>query len=67
MAGSADSARELYLARGADRFEAPLADEVEEVRWIPVAELPALIAIGEIVGAATIIRARHALLIAGES
>src|SRR5207248_11190883 len=39
MAGSADSAHELYLARGADRVGAPLADEAEEVRWIPLAEL----------------------------
>ena len=36
MTGSADSAHELYLARGADRVGAPLADEAEEVRWIPL-------------------------------
>ena len=65
MAGSADSAHELYLARGADRVGAPLADEAEEVRWIPLAELPGLIATGQIVGAATIIGAQHALLAAG--
>jgi 8-oxo-dGTP pyrophosphatase MutT (NUDIX family) len=34
MAGSADSAHELYLARGADRVGTPMADEDEEVRWI---------------------------------
>ena len=62
MAGSADSAHELYLARGADRVGAPLADEAEEVRWIPIAELPGLIATGQILGAATIIGAQHALL-----
>ena len=32
MAGSADSAHELYLARGADRVGTPLTDEAEEVR-----------------------------------
>jgi len=52
----------LYLARGADRVGAPLADEAEEVRWIPLAELPALIATGQILGAATIIGVQHALL-----
>ena len=62
MTGSADSAHELYLARGADRVGAPLADEAEEVRWIPLAELPGLIATGQILGAATIIGAQHALL-----
>jgi 8-oxo-dGTP pyrophosphatase MutT (NUDIX family) len=34
MAGSADSAHELYLARSADRVGAPMPDEAEEVRWI---------------------------------
>jgi hypothetical protein len=62
MAGSADSAHELYLARGADRVGVPLADEAEEVRWIPLADLPGLIATGQILGAATIIGAQHALL-----
>jgi 8-oxo-dGTP pyrophosphatase MutT (NUDIX family) len=62
MTGSADSAHELYLAHGADWVGAPLADEAEEVRWIPLAELPGLIATGEIVGAATIIGAQRALL-----
>ena len=62
MTGSADSAHELYLARGADRVGAPLADEAEEVRWIPLADLPGLIATGQILGAATIIGAQHALL-----
>ena len=64
MTGSADSAHELYLARGADRVGAPLADEAEEVRWIPLADLPGLIATGQILGAATIIGAQHALLAA---
>jgi 8-oxo-dGTP pyrophosphatase MutT (NUDIX family) len=66
MTGSADSAHELYLARGAERVGTPLADEAEEVRWIPLADLPGLIATGEIVGAATIIGAQHALLTAAQ-
>jgi 8-oxo-dGTP pyrophosphatase MutT (NUDIX family) len=66
MTGSADSAHELYLARGAERIGAPLADEAEEVRWIPLADLPGLIATGEIVGAATIIGAQYALLTAAQ-
>ncbi len=62
MTGTADSPHELYLARGADRVGVPEADETEAVRWMPLAELPGLIARGEIVGAATIIGAQHALL-----
>lgn len=64
MTGTADSAHELYLARGADRVGVPAADETEAVRWTPLAELPGLIAKGEIIGAATIIGAQHALLTA---
>ena len=63
MAGSADSAHELYLARAADRVGMPKDDKV---RWNPLAERPGLIAKGEIVGAATIISAQHALLTAGQ-
>ena len=66
MAGSADSAHELFLARGADRVGAPLADEAEQVRWMPLGELPGLIATGQITGAATIIGAQHALLTADQ-
>ncbi len=66
MAGTADSAHELYLARGADQVGAPDANETEAVRWIPLAEIPAKIADGTIIGAATIIGAQHALLTAGQ-
>jgi 8-oxo-dGTP pyrophosphatase MutT (NUDIX family) len=65
MAGSADSAHELYLAgsrpgRDADggRGRGGAVD--------PLAELPGLIASGQILGAATIIGAQHALLTAGQ-
>ncbi len=66
MTGTADSAHELYLARGADQVSAPEADETAAVRWTPLAEIPALIADGAIVGAATIIGAQHALLTAAQ-
>ena len=55
-----------YIDPGEDG-SAAAAREVEEVRWIPLADLPGLIATGEIVGAATIIGAQHALLTAGPS
>jgi 8-oxo-dGTP pyrophosphatase MutT (NUDIX family) len=64
MTGTADSAHELYLARGAELVGAPEADETAAVRWMPLAEMPALIAGGAVVGAATIIGAQHALLAA---
>ena len=66
MTRTADSAHELYLARGADHVSAPEADETAAVRWTPLAEIPALIADGTVVGAATIIGAQHALLTAAQ-
>ena len=64
MAGTADSPFELYLARGADPAGAPDANETEEVRWVLLAEIPELIAKGQIAGAATIIGVQHVLLTA---
>ncbi|MGD0240041.1 MAG: NUDIX hydrolase [Streptosporangiaceae bacterium] len=66
MAGTADTAYELYLARGADLTGNPDPNETEAVRWIPLAELPGLITKGEISGAATIIGVQHVLLTAGQ-
>jgi 8-oxo-dGTP pyrophosphatase MutT (NUDIX family) len=65
IAGTADTAYELYLARGADHVGTPDPNETEAIRWIPLTELPGLITKGEISGAATIIGVQHALLTAG--
>jgi 8-oxo-dGTP pyrophosphatase MutT (NUDIX family) len=62
MAGTADAAFELYLARGADLAGVPDPNETEAVRWVPLAEIAGLIAKGQIIGAATIIGVQHALL-----
>ncbi|MBV9208560.1 MAG: NUDIX hydrolase [Actinobacteria bacterium] len=62
ISGTADTAYELYLARGADRVGRTDPNETEAVRWIPLPELPGLIAKGEISGAATIIGVQHVLL-----
>ncbi|MGH3199918.1 MAG: hypothetical protein ACRDNT_29275 [Streptosporangiaceae bacterium] len=66
-AGTTDGAHELYLARGADRVGTPDPNETEAVRWIPLGEIPRLIADGAITGATTIIGAQHVLLTAGPS
>jgi 8-oxo-dGTP pyrophosphatase MutT (NUDIX family) len=62
--GNADFPQDLYLARGAEKVGEPEVDEAELVRWIPLAETTAMIAGGEIVGAATVIGVQHALLLA---
>ena len=66
LAGTADSPHELYLARGADQIGTPDPNETEFVRWVPLPEIPDLIATGEIVGAATIIGVQHVLLTAAK-
>jgi len=66
LAGTADSPHEMYLARGADQVGVPDPNETEAVRWVPLAEIPGLIAAGEILGAATIIGVQHVLLTAGK-
>ena len=64
MPGTADSPYEIYLARGADLAGVPDANETDAVRWVPLAEIPGLIASGDISGAATIIGIQHVLLAA---
>jgi 8-oxo-dGTP pyrophosphatase MutT (NUDIX family) len=66
MIGTADSGHELYLAHGADQVGTPDANETEAIQWVPLAQVQDLIKAGEIVGAATIIGAQHALLSAAQ-
>jgi 8-oxo-dGTP pyrophosphatase MutT (NUDIX family) len=60
MIGSADAPQDIYVAHGADHVGEPEVDEAETVRWVPIAEAQAMIARGEILGAATIIGVMHA-------
>jgi 8-oxo-dGTP pyrophosphatase MutT (NUDIX family) len=62
LIGNADYPQDLFVAHGADRVAEPETDETSEVRWVPVAELPALIEDGDILGAITVIAAQHVLL-----
>jgi len=59
--GSADCPQDLYIAYGADRVGDPDTNESEAVRWIPLADIPAMISRGDIVGAGSIIGVQHAL------
>ena len=61
MIGSADAPQDIYLAHGADRVGEPEIDEAETVRWVPIEEAQAMIARGEILGAATVIGVMHAV------
>jgi len=61
IVGSADCPQEVYVAHGAEQVGAPDGNETEAVAWLPIAEVPAMIADGSIVGAGTIIGVHHAL------
>jgi len=61
IVGSADCPQDVYLGYGASLVGTPDANETEQTRWVPLAEIPAMIASGDIVGAATIIGVQYAL------
>jgi 8-oxo-dGTP pyrophosphatase MutT (NUDIX family) len=62
LIGNADYPQDLFFAQGADLVGEPEADEAAEVTWMPVADLPGLLASGEIPGSMTIIGVQHVLL-----
>ena len=62
MIGNADFAQDLYLARGADLVREPESDEAAEVAWVQLDDAAAMIAGGQIVGAATVIAVQQALM-----
>jgi len=62
LIGNADYPQDLFLAVGAELTGEPEADETAEVRWVPLLDVQAMIASGEIAGAMTVIGVQHALL-----
>jgi 8-oxo-dGTP pyrophosphatase MutT (NUDIX family) len=60
MVGSADAPQDIYVSYGAELVGEPEVDEAEFVRWVPITEAQAMIARGEILGAATVIAVMHA-------
>jgi 8-oxo-dGDP phosphatase len=62
MVGSADAENLVFVARGAEYVGDPQdINEAERVSWIPLAEVPELIARGEIVGAASQVGLLHVI------
>jgi 8-oxo-dGTP pyrophosphatase MutT (NUDIX family) len=55
MVGTADAANHLFLGREAKYMGEPDVNEPGEVAWIPLADVPAMIADGSVVGAASVI------------
>lgn len=62
LIGSADCPQELYVAHGASLVGDPDVNEAEAVRWVALADIPAMVAGGQVVGAASVIGVQYALL-----
>jgi 8-oxo-dGTP pyrophosphatase MutT (NUDIX family) len=61
IVGSADCPQDVYIGHGAELTGTPDINEAERVRWVPLAEIPSMIAHGDIVGSATIIGLQYVL------
>jgi len=62
MVGMVDSEHHVFLARGADRIGEPTElTEAQRLQWIPLAEIPKLIARGEIWNSGTLVAVLHVL------
>jgi ADP-ribose pyrophosphatase len=55
MVGMADAANHLFLGRDAKYIGEPDVNEPGEVAWVPLADVPEMIAEGSVVGAASVI------------
>ena len=56
MAGMVDSEHSLFLVRGADLVGSPTGEiEADLIEWVPMAEIPAMIARGDIWTSGTLI------------
>jgi 8-oxo-dGTP pyrophosphatase MutT (NUDIX family) len=63
MVGNADFPQDLYLGRGADQVGEPGGDEVAEARFVPLDEAAAMIASGDLAGAASVAGVQYALML----
>lgn len=62
MIGMVDSPHEVFIGRGATRVGVPTdVEEAGTVEWIPLAEIPALMADGKLQGSGTLVALLHIL------
>lgn len=67
MVGMVDSPHSIYLARGAEKVGAPTdAEEAGRVEWVPLADIPDLMASGQLMGAGTVVALLHVLAVGKE-
>ncbi|MEU4583698.1 GntR family transcriptional regulator [Kitasatospora aureofaciens] len=62
MVGMVDSPHEIFVARGATKVGEPTdAEEAGRIEWIPLTEIPGLIARDELLGSGTLVALLHLL------
>ncbi|KUF19065.1 NUDIX hydrolase [Streptomyces silvensis] len=62
MVGMVDSPHEIFVGRGAERVGDPTdVEEAGHVAWVPLSEVPALMARGELSGSGTLVALLHLL------
>ncbi|MGW1564598.1 NUDIX domain-containing protein [Streptomyces sp. NPDC002144] len=62
MVGMVDSPHEIFVARGAEQVGEPSdAEEAGRVEWVPLADIPDLMARGQLMGSGTLVALLHVL------
>lgn len=62
MVGMVDSPHDIFIGRGAERVGDPTdAEEAGHVEWVPLSDVPALMARGDLMGSGTLVALLHIL------
>ncbi|MCX4551360.1 MULTISPECIES: NUDIX domain-containing protein [unclassified Streptomyces] len=62
MIGMVDSPHDIFVSRGADHIGDPVdAEEAGHIAWVPMADIPALMARDELMGSGTLVGLLHVL------
>jgi 8-oxo-dGTP pyrophosphatase MutT (NUDIX family) len=62
MIGMVDSPHEIYVGRGAEKVGEPTdVEEAGHVQWVPLSDVPALMAKGDLIGSGTLVALLHIL------
>ncbi|MEU4241885.1 NUDIX hydrolase [Actinoplanes sp. NPDC026619] len=66
MIGMVSTPHHVFLARGAERIGEPTEKtEMQRMEWVPLAQIPALIAQGQVSNSGTLVALLHVLAISG--
>ncbi|MFJ8332903.1 NUDIX domain-containing protein [Streptomyces sp. NPDC094437] len=67
IVGMVDSTHEIFVAHGAEQVGSPTdAEEAAHIDWVPLADVPGLMARGELMGSGTLVALLHILASRGK-